>query len=98
MFEGILRRRVKTVPGLYQLHQGEIILPGAGSKVFEPAFGLPALQLIGNAIYAGAAPHPLQPPQIRTTLTTTTVGIGGQVAGQMIGAPLLVPETSNGSQ
>lgn len=98
MFQGILRPRVKTVPGVYQYHQGDILLPGAGSKVFEPAFGLPALQIIGNAIYAGAAPHPLQPPQVRTTLTTTTVGLGGQVAGQLIGAPLLTPETSNGNQ
>ncbi len=93
-----LRPRVATVPGLYHLHQGDVFLPGAGSMVFEPAFGLPPIQLIGAAIYAGAAPHPLQPPQIRTTLTTTTAGIGGQIAGQLIGAPLFTPEGGNGNQ
>jgi len=93
-----LRPRVKTVPGLYHLHQGEIFLPGAGSMVFEPAFGLPPIQLIGHAIYAGGSLNPLQPPQIRTTLTTTTAGLGGQVAGQLVGQPLFTPETGNGNQ
>lgn len=92
-----LRPRTK-VPGPYHYHQGDVFLPGAGGQVFEPAFSLPMIQLIGAAIYAGPAPHPLQPPQVRTTLTTTTAGLGGLVAGQLIGAPLLVPETSNGSQ
>lgn len=93
-----LRPRVKTVPGLYTLHQGDVFLPGAGSAVFEPAFGLPAIQLIGNAIYAARSLNPLQPPQVRTTLTTTTAGLGGLVAGQLIGAPLFTPEGGNGNQ
>lgn len=91
------RPRAAAVPGLYHVHHGDVFLPGAGNVVFEPKFALPPIQLIGAGIYAGAL-RVTQGPQIRTTYATTTAGLGGLVAGQIITQPLNTPEVGNGSE
>ncbi len=92
------RRRADTTPGVYRGHPGDVFLPGAGNWVFEPRFGLPPIQLIGAAIYAGRAPSPVQRQIIRTVHATTTAGLGGLVAGQMITQPLNTPDSGFGGQ
>lgn len=88
----------KVVPGLYHFGFGDVFFPGAGNAVFEPAFTLPPIQLIGAAIYAGAAPNPLQrAPQIFVSQAATVAGLGGVQAGQFVFAPLNVPDDGDGN-
>jgi hypothetical protein len=94
----VSRQRGYVVPGFYHTHHGDVFLPGAGNVVFEPAFQLPFIQLIGAAIYAGPAPRSIGRPQVFSVQAVPLAGIGGQVAGQFVTQPLNVPETSNGSQ
>jgi hypothetical protein len=98
----IFRKRVKP-HAVAQYHQGDIWLGGAESKVYEPALPwvpaiLPPVQLIGNAIYAGPPPSPIQGVQVYANQTMLIAGIGGVLSGQVINQPLNIPDTTNGSQ
>jgi len=97
-----LRARVPHITKLYQYHTGDVFLPGAGNAVYEPAPPvfpaiLPIVQLIGASILAGQL-RVTQYPQVYANQTGLVAGIGGVVAGQIVGQPLNVPETTNGSQ
>jgi hypothetical protein len=91
------RTRFTTVPGLYHVHQGDVFLPGAGDKVFQPAFALPVIFYVGHGIPAGSL-SPIQRPQSFVTQVARVAGIGGVMAGQWINQPLNIPDTTNGSQ
>jgi hypothetical protein len=99
------RARMAVVEDFYQYQFGDLFTPGAGNVVFEPAFALPSIQLIGSGIYAGPAPGVVRPyfrstnPQFISAVQAATVaGIGGPIAGQFVTQPLSVPEAGNGSQ
>ncbi len=93
----LLRPRSETVPGFYRTHPGDVFLPGAGNAVFEPAFQLPPIQLIGAGIYAGMLPL-WRGPQTVVPQAVPIAGIGGVQAGQYVSQPLSVMETTNGSE
>ena len=93
------RAQGATVPGFYHYHYGDVFLPGSQNVVFQPAFTLPMIQLIGAAIYAGPAPNPRQrSPQIFVTQAAPIAGLGGMISGQFVTQPLNIPDTTNGSQ
>jgi hypothetical protein len=78
-----LRRRVyhPNHAGLYAYHQGDVFLPGALDKVFEPSFLLPLIEVQGYGIIAGNAPSARQTPQVWAQHTAPTSGMGGLIAG-----------------
>lgn len=90
----LLRKRIPhpDSPGIYQYHEGRVFFPGPPSYVFEPRFSLPLTTIIGCATAAGCPPSPYQSVQVYQSLTTTTAGIGGLLAGQIAMQPLLVPD------
>lgn len=97
------RQRVPHVSAPYQFHRAVFYPVGAGDAVYEPAFPvvpamLPIVNISGHGILAGSAPNPNQGPQLYANKTAFTVGVGGPIAGQIFGQPLMVPETTNGSQ
>lgn len=99
-----LRPRVAHVSAPYQFHRAVFYPVGAGDAVYEPAppvfpAMLPIVNISGNGILAGHAPNPHQAlPQVYANKASFLSGIGGVLAGQIFGQPLMVPETTNGSQ
>jgi hypothetical protein len=96
-------KRVAINSGLAQYHAAVFYPVGAENQVYEPGYPvvaamLPPVGLIGNCVFAGAAPCPTQLPQLYAAKTAFVAGIGGPTAGQIIGAPLNIPDTTNGSQ
>ena len=96
------------IPGVYAFHEGELMLPGSPSFVFEPTFELPikgwwgagsgvnqGFAITGNM---GNQPYnPQQPPQIYSYQGVKTSGIGGLQAGGVAFQPLLfsIPTPDN---
>ena len=98
----ILRPRVKTAP-ITQYHRAPFYPVGAGDAVYEPALPVVArasllVNFSGNGVLYAHAPNPLFGPQLYSLQTTYVAGIGGPLAGQLVGQGLTVPETTNGSQ
>jgi hypothetical protein len=82
--------------GLYYYHMGDIFTPGTQNYVFQPAYTLPTMQLIGAAIYSGPAPRTTSPQVIFATQVRRIAGMGGLFSGQFVQQPLNTPE-GNGS-
>jgi len=73
-------------------HPGDVFLPGAGNWVYEPTTERVPLQTIwGNGFLVHWACYfkPLQPPQVYASQTVVQNGLGGLMAGQYVGQPLL---------
>lgn len=87
-----LRDRVEHPWAMYQYHQGDVFLPGAGNYVFEPAYSLVPYSVQGRSTMAGNSPAALQSPQVWYRQATPVVGIGGVQAGQLAYQGLLAPD------
>lgn len=64
---------------------------GAAAFVYEEEFSNPAYSFRGNARLAGAL-RVHQPPQVYFVKSVPIAGIGGLVAGQIFGQPLVSME------
>jgi hypothetical protein len=99
----ILRPRVQTSP-VAQYHRAPFYPVGAEDAVYEPAAPVvPAMtagmvNISGNGVLYAHTPTPIWGPQVYANQTAYVAGVGGPLAGQFIGQPLNVPETTNGSQ
>jgi hypothetical protein len=73
------------------------------NSVYEPAppvipAMLPIVNFSGNGVLYAHAPNPIFGPQWVALQTAYVAGIGGPLAGQIVGQGLSIPETTNGSQ
>jgi hypothetical protein len=99
----LFHRRVPDGSGMAQFHPAVYYPVGAENQVYEPAppvFAamLPVVFYAANGIPAGHAPIPTQLQQVYANQAAQISGVGGPLAGTIIGAPLNIPETTNGSQ
>lgn len=78
---------------LYQYRLGIRFDPGAPAEAFEPLTALPVISFRGRARVAGQYFHALQPPQVVFPQQAGIVGLGGLQAGQLVGQPLLDPQS-----
>lgn len=72
--------------------------PGSQAYAFEPAFTLPGFPATGNGFPVNYDFRPLQHPQVYYNKVIPNAGIGGLVAGQIFGQPLLNPDTGTSGQ
>lgn len=103
MSHPLLRPRVGHLSAPYQFHRAVLYPVGAGDAVYEPAppvvaAMLPSVSLTGHGVYHGSAPNPNQGPLLWANRTAWIAGIGGPLAGQIFGQPLVDPTDGNGSQ
>lgn len=105
MLSVIQRKRVPAASGApVQHHQGYTFLPGAEQFAYEPKY--PAIATMtagpvnfsGTGCYYGAAPNPLQLPQLEALQAALISGLGGPQAGMFLTQPLNIPITTNGTQ
>lgn len=84
--------------GFYHMHEGDIFNPGTGNWVLDP-FQETALNTIwGHGFLRKPNTfNPVQPPQVYSSPTVTTRGIGGLVAGQIAFQPMIEPGPEQGS-
>jgi hypothetical protein len=99
----ILRPRVKASP-VTQFHRAYFYPVGAMNSVYEPAPPIhPAMlpmfvNFSGNGVLYAHAPNPIFGPQLVALQANYVSGVGGPLAGQIVGQGLTIPETTNGSQ
>lgn len=86
----------RSVPGLYQFHEGDLFEPGAENYVFEPQNELPVKGIWGagsgvnqGTFYPAGAWPVFQPPQVWVDLALPTAGLGGLQAGSFALQPLI---------
>lgn len=79
-----------SAPALYYYHEGDLFAPGTGNWVFEPTHELPLYTIWGNAFLRRPNTFKvLQPPQVFSSPTVTSAGVGGLQAGTVGLEPLL---------
>lgn len=69
--------------------------PGSMSLAFLARFFDPIFHAKGNGVHVNnpLRPMPLQSPQVYVTKTAPVSGVGGLVAGQIVGQPLIDPNS-----
>lgn len=84
--------------GYYHFHEGDLFTPGTGNWVLDPVYETPLMCVWGNGslITKPNFFNPLQPPQIYPNMVFRTVGLGGLQTGQMMLAPLMSTQPTQG--
>jgi hypothetical protein len=80
-----------TADAIARYHEGDVFFPGAQNYVYEPTLERTAIQgMWGRAFLRTPNTfNPFQHPQVYSHPNVKTNGIGGLVAGQLVGQPLL---------
>lgn len=84
--------------GVSNYHEGALFSPGTGNFVFESGFENPLQTVWGRGFIRNPNTFKVtQPPQLYSNPQLQQNGLGGLMAGQIIGQPLLLTNENGGT-